>query len=187
MYVSRGTLAAAVRELQIPTALGRGHGHERARPAPLRPCGRVCVVVPAASVGFLIVQAPTVGVAAAWAAGRTVAICEAKASAQGVPLRREFCITSFARYTSSSCRCGSAARWASSAQTFAAWAALALWNATQCDSVWMLCCDSDSLESFSRKSFSLDQGIVDEPETGRERVTSVVKRIPRIPAPRWDR
>mmetsp|Transcript_6663 Transcript_6663/g.22214 ORF Transcript_6663/g.22214 Transcript_6663/m.22214 type:complete len:295 (+) Transcript_6663:172-1056(+) len=113
--------------------------------------------------------ARTVGVAAAWAAGRTVAICEAKASAQGVPLRREFCITSFARYTSSSCRCGSAARWASSAQTFAAWAALALWNATQCDSVWMLCCDSDSLESFSRKSFSLDQGIVDEPDQARER------------------
>lgn len=80
-------------------------------------------------------------------AGSTWTNCAPYDLTNSGPLRREFCMMSFARYTKISWRSG-LARSASVAQTEADSSHDFLWYCTQWLSVWIDCCESFSFESF---------------------------------------
>jgi hypothetical protein len=83
--------------------------------------------------------------------GRTRTSCAPYALTNSGPFRREFCMTSFARYTKSSWRDADARR-ASVAQTLADSTQDFLWYCTQCESVWI-----DDAWSFSFESFPTNE------------------------------
>ena len=86
--------------------------------------------------------------------GKTVTSCGPYVFVNSGPLRRAFCRMSFARYTNSSWRDGGA-RMASAAQTAAESLADFLWYCTQCESVWIDCCDSLSCAREGLKAWAV--------------------------------